>query len=317
MDKTVLAIDKKTPSLQKRKTKSFVWQEIKKNTDSYLMIAPFGLIFTFFMIIPVASSMVLSFTYFNMLQPPKWVGLENYMRLFLDDEVFLIAAKNTLTFAFITGPTSYIACLFFAWFVNELSPKIRAVITFLLYIPSISGNVFVVWTYIFSGDQYGLINGWLLKNELLLEPIQWLTDTKYMLGVIIVVQLWLGLGAAFLSFIAGLQGIDRQLYEASAIDGVRNRWQELWYVTLPSMGPQLMFGAVMQIGASFAIGGIANSLVGFPSTDYAAHTVATHMQDVGTVRFEMGYASAIAVVLFATMILFNTAIRKILSKFSD
>ncbi|XEC97566.1 carbohydrate ABC transporter permease [Paenibacillus tarimensis] len=285
--------------------------------DSYLMIAPFGLLFMFFIIIPVASSIILSFTYFNMLQFPKWIGLDNFMRLFLDDEIFLIAVKNTLIFAFITGPISYFACLFFAWFVNELSPKIRAVITFLLYIPSISGNVFIVWTYIFSGDQYGLINGWLLKTGFLLEPIQWLTDTKYMLGVIILVQLWLSLGAAFLSFIAGLQGIDRQLYEASAIDGVRNRWQELWYVTLPSMGPQLMFGAVLQIGASFAIGAVASSLVGFPSTDYAAHTVVTHMQDVGTVRFEMGYASAIAVVLFATMILFNTVIRKILSKFSS
>jgi multiple sugar transport system permease protein len=238
------------------------------------------------------------------------------MRLFLDDEIFLIAVKNTLTFAFITGPISYFACLFFAWFVNELSPKIRSIITFLLYIPSISGNVFVIWTYVFSGDQYGFINGWLLKNGFILEPIQWLTDTKYMLGVVILVQLWLSLGAAFLSFIAGLQGIDKQLYEAAAIDGVRNRWQELWYVTLPSMGPQLMFGAVLQIGASFAVGNIANALVGFPSTDYAAHTVVTHMQDVGTIRFEMGYASAIAVVLFVTMILFNAVIRKILSKFS-
>jgi multiple sugar transport system permease protein len=290
--------------------------EIKRNKENYLMIAPFGILFTFFTVIPVLSSLGLSFTYFNMLQMPSWRGWLNYIRLFLDDPIFTIAVKNTLIFAFITGPISYMACILFAWLINELPPKIRAVMTLIFYAPSISGSLYMIWAFIFSGDQYGLINGTLMKLGLLTEPIQWLQDPDYNLKLIIVVQLWLSLGAGFLAFIAGLQGIDKNLYEAAAIDGVRNRFQELLYVTLPSMGPQLLFGAVMQISASFAVSDICAQLAGFPSTDYSAHTVVLHMLDYGTIRFEMGYASAIATVLFITMITTNAIIRRLLRKFS-
>ena len=289
----------------------------RRNDPSYyLMILPYGLLFTVFTVIPVVTAIVLSFTYFNMIEFPRWTGWSNYLRLFLDDDVFLISVRNTFTFALITGPISYFACLIFAWLINELPPKLRAVMTFIFYAPSISGNLFFIWVFIFSGDAYGLINGLLLKLHFLEEPAQWLTDPRYMLTIIIIVQIWLSLGAAFLSFIAGLQGIDRNLYEAGAIDGIRNRWQELWFITLPSMGPQLMFGAVIQIGTSFAVSNVAIALAGFPSTDYATRTIVTHIMDYGTVRFEMGYASAIATVLFVTMILVNTAIRKIIAKFA-
>lgn len=287
------------------------------NRDHYLMLLPFSLVFFTFMVIPVLAAMVLSFTDFNMVQMPTFNGIDNYIRMLLDDDVFLIAVKNTMLFALITGPVSYFACLFLAWLVNELRPTLRAFVTILLYIPSISSNIYVIWTYIFSGDEYGFLNGLLMRFGLLLEPIQWLTDTQYVLGVVIVVQLWISLGTSFLSFVAGFQGIDHQLYEAGAIDGIRNRVQEFWKITLPCMGPQLMFGAVMQIGSSFAAGSISTQLIGTTvSTDYAATTIVTHMQDVGTVRFEMGYASAIAMFLFVVMILFNHLIGKILGKFS-
>ncbi len=303
-----------------RSFKSF-WDDLKRGRDFYLMLLPFALLFTLFVVIPVGSSIVLSFTYFNVVQTPRFNGLENYIRMFLDDSVFLIAVKNTLIFAMVTGPISYFACLFFAWLVNELSPKLRALITIFLYIPSMSSSLFVVWIYIFSGDQYGYINGVLMNMGFLAEPIQWLADKKYIFGVAMFVQLWLSLGTSFLAFIAGLQGVDRQLYEASAIDGVKNRLQELWYVTLPSMGPQLMFGAIIQIGAAFAAGNVVTQLLGSQagvvSTDYAATTLVTHMADVGTSRFEMGYASAIGVFLFAAMWLFSLAIRRILRKFTD
>lgn len=252
-----------------------------------------------------------------MLQNPVFIGWDNYIRLFLNDEVFLIAVKNTLLFGFITGPVSYFACLVFAWLINSLGPKLKTVMTFIFYVPSISTNAYLIWQYLFSGDLYGLINGILVKLGIIDVPIQWFTDPKYSLILIMVVQLWLSLGASFLTFIAGLQGIDKSLYEAGAIDGVKNRVQEFLYITIPSMGPQLLFGAVMQISASFSVGIICVALAGFPSTDYSAHTIITHIMDYGNIRYEMGYACAIATTLTAFMIFTNFFIRKILRRYTD
>lgn len=281
------------------------------------MLAPYTLLFLVFTVIPIAASVYLSFTYFNMLQPPKWIGFSNYIRLFLNDDVFLIAVKNTLIFAFITGPIGYVLSFIFAWFINELRPRLRALLTLVFYAPTLAGNVFFIWIYIFSGDSYGFVNSRLMQLGILKDPIQWLTDADYNLSVVIVVMLWLSMGAGFLAFIAGLQTINADLFESAAIDGIRNRWQELWYITLPQMVPQLMFGAVMAIAVSFAVGYQSMALTGFPSTDYSAHTVVLHIFDYGAIRFEMGYASAIAVVLFAGMLFAWRVINKLLSRISD
>jgi len=294
-----------------------VWRELKKNKHYYILMSPYMLIFFAFTVVPVVFSIVLSFFYFNMLEFPRFVGWQNYSRLFLNDDVFMIALKNTLLFAVICGPISYIACFLFAWIINELSPKVRALMTLVFYAPSISGNVFFIWLIIFSGDRYGYLNGFLIKFGFMLEPIQWLTNEKYILPIIMIVQLWLSLGTSFLAFIAGLQTIDKSLIEAGAIDGVRNRWQELWFITLPSMRPQLMFGAVMQITSSFAVADISVALAGFPSVNYAGHTIVTHLMDYGTIRFEMGYASAIATVLFAMMLGANKLTQRLLRKVGE
>ncbi len=291
-----------------------LWRQIRINKANYLLLAPFAIVFFVFTVLPVIMSIFLSFTHYNMLQPPVWVGWANYIRLFLADDVFLIAVKNTFVFASITGPLSYFACLIFAWMINELKPRLRALLTLLFYAPSISGNLFLIWTIIFSGDSYGLANGFLMRFGITTEPIQWLQDPRYMMGVIILIVLWLSLGTSFLVFIAGLQGIDKSLYEAGAIDGVKNRWQELWFITLPSMRPQLMFGAVISITQSFSVAGVTIALAGFPSTDYAARTVVTHLIDYGSVRFEMGYASGIATVLFFAMVLAQRVVQYLLRK---
>ena len=230
-----------------RLTQNF--QEIKRNKHYYILMSPYMIIFILFTIIPVVFSICLSFFYFNMLEFPRFVGWDNYSRLFLNDDVFMIALRNTFMFAVITGPISYLACFLFAWIINELSPKIRAIMTLIFYAPSISGNVYFIWLIVFSGDRYGYLNGFLTKIGFILEPIQWLSNEKYILTIVIIVQLWLSLGTSFLAFIAGLQTIDKTLIEAAAVDGIRNRWQELWFITLPSMRPQLLFGAVMQITA--------------------------------------------------------------------
>ncbi|UPK41388.1 sugar ABC transporter permease [Paenibacillus pabuli] len=296
---------------------SLLKRDLYLSRHYYVLMAPFMLIFFMFTVIPVGISLGLSFFHFNMLELPRFIGWQNYSRLFLGDDVFLIALKNTLLFAVITGPVSYIACFLFAWIINELSPKIRAVMTLVFYAPSISGNVFFIWLIIFSGDSYGYMNGFLMRLGVILEPIQWLADERYVLAIVIIVQLWLSLGTSFLAFIAGLQTIDRSLVEAGTVDGIKNRWQELWYITLPSMRPQLMFGAVMQITASFAVAEISIALAGFPSVNYAAHTVVTHLMDFGTIRFEMGYASAIATVLFALMLGTNVLTQKMLRKIGE
>ena len=292
----------------------WTWKEMKRNWAGYVMVAPFMILFTIFTVVPVVLSVFFSFTDFNMLQVPNIVWFYNYVRLFLDDDIFLIAVKNTFVFAVIVGPCSYIMALMVAWFINELSPKIRAIVTLIFYAPSISGEVYLIWKTLFSGDSYGWVNAWLLELGLISKEIAWFENADYVMPLCIVVALWCSLGTSFLSFIAGLQGIDRAQYEAGAVDGIRNRWQELWYVTLPNMKPQLMFGAIMSITNSFGFGGVVTALCGFPSVDYAAHTIMHHLDDYGGQRFEIGYSSSIAVVLFAVMIGSNLLVKKVISK---
>ena len=294
--------------------RQWIWKEMKRNWVAYVMIAPYVIIFTLFTVAPVVLSIFFSFTDFNMLQAPNWVWFDNYINLFFADDIFLIACKNTFIFAAIVGPTSYLMSYLVAWFINELSPRIRAVVTLIFYAPSISGQVYLIWGTLFDADSQGWVNATLLELGLISEPIAFFQDASYVMPLCIVVALWTSLGTAFLSFIAGLQGVDRSLYEAGAVDGVRNRWQELWYITLPSMRPQLMFGAIMSITGSFGFGGVVTALCGFPSVDYAAHTIIHHLEDYGTQRYEIGYSSAIAVILFVIMIGANVIVNKILSK---
>ena len=300
----------------KAEERHMLWLRIKQSKECYLMMAPFMLIFFVFTIIPVVMSLPMGFTDFDMVQLPKFVGLSNYTTLFLNDTIFVQSIRVTLVFAIFTGPLSYFLCFLLAWLINELHPRLKTIFTLIFYAPSMA-NVYIAWQLIFSGDTYGYLNSLLMNLGLITSPIQWLTDANYILGAVIVVQLWISLGAGFLALRAGFQNIDRSMYEAGAIEGIRNRWQELIYITIPSMGPQLMFAAVMQIVGSFTAGTVAQTLVGFPSTDYKAHTIMTHAYDYGWVRYEMGYASAICMILFVVMLLCNKLISKLLSNFMD
>ena len=306
----------KKKAVSRKEMSMFKWtlKEMRKNWVAYAMLAPYYLIFLLFTIVPVFVSLFLSFTTFDILNPPVWVAFDNYARLFLDDDIFILACQNTLIFAAITGPVSYLLSFLVAWFINELSPKIRAVITLIFYAPNISGSVYLIWATLFSGDRYGWANGILLDLELIDKPILFFQNADYVMPLCIIVALWTSLGTAFLSFIAGLQIVDRSLYEAGAVDGVKNRWQELWYITLPYMRPQLMFGAILAITGSFGFGGIVDALAGNPSVDYCAWTIVHHLNDYGGARFEIGYASAIATILFIIMVGANMLIKKLLSK---
>ena len=289
-------------------------REIFVKRQYYYLVAPYTILFFIFTVVPVLMSLVLSFTYFNLLEFPTFVGWDNYKSLFVDDKVFMIALKNTAILAVITGPVSYIMAFVFAWLIHELKPLLRSFMTLIFYAPSISGNVYLVWKLIFSSDNYGYANSMLMELNIIQEPITWLQDPDYIIWILIIVQLWMSLGVSFLSFIAGLQGVNKEYYEAGAIDGIKSRWQELWYITLPQMKSQLMFGAVMQITSSLAIAEVSINIAGFPSIEYAGHTIITHLMDYGNTRMEMGYASAIATILFLIMILANLLVRKILRR---
>ena len=282
--------------------------------NCYLFLLPFLIVFTLFYIVPVVMSIALSFTYYNVLEPPTFIALKNYTNLFFGDDVFITAIKNTFILAVVTGPIGYLAAFIFAWFINDLPKKIRAIAVLVFYAPTISGQVYFIFTIFFSSDSYGYLNAWLMRFGIITEPVFWLTNPKYMMTVIVIVVLWMSLGAGFLSFVAGLQNVDKAQIEAGCIDGIKNRWQELWYITLPNMKPMLLFGAVMSITQTFGVGEVTMALAGFPSTDYAARTVVTHLFDYGVIRFDMGYASAIATILFLTMYLCNKLIQKALSK---
>ena len=300
----------------KTEKRRLLWLKIKRDKECYFMLLPFMLVFFVFTVIPVVMSIPMGFTDFNMVQIPKFVGLSNYATLFLNDSIFIQSIRVTLIFALLTAPVSYVLCFLLAWLINELPPKLKTIFTLIFYAPSMA-NVYTVWQLIFSGDAYGYLNSVLLNLGLITSPIQWLTDSRYLLGAVIVVQLWISLGAGFLALRAGFQNIDRSQYEAGAIEGIQNRWQELIYITIPAMRPQMMFAAVMQIVSSFTAGAVAQSLVGFPSTDYKAHTIMTHAYDYGWIRFEMGYASAICMILFIAMLVCHRIIRKLLSDSAD
>ena len=289
-------------------------KKARKSKMCYAFLAPYAILFFMFNILPVLASIFLSFTYYNVLEPPKFIGLDNYINLILEDDVFLTGVKNTFLIAVITGPVGYLMSFFFAWLINELPRWIRTIAVIVFYAPSIAGNIFVIFSVFFRGDAYGYVNGFLMKVGIIDEPILWLVNPTYMLPICMVVILWMSLGTGFLSFVAGLQGVDRSQFEAGYVDGIRNRWQELWYITLPNMKPMLMFGAVMAITQSFGVADVTMTLCGFPSTDYAARTVVTHLIDYGSTRYDMGYASAIATLLFIVMILCNKVIQKFLNR---
>ena len=275
---------------------------------------PFFLLFSIFTILPVLISIGMSFTNYDMMRPPEFVGLNNYKLLFLTDDVFLLSLKNTFIISVIAGPVGYFASFFFAWVINNMKMKNAFALAF--YAPSITSGVAMstVWLYFFSGDRYGLINNALMNVGVINEPVIWNQNPDTILPVVILIQIWMSMGTGFLVFLAGLQNTDRELYEAGRIDGISSSFQELAYITLPQMKPQLLFGAINTVVATFGTFDIAVSFAGMPSSNYAAHTIVAHMYDYAFLRFEIGYASAIAVFLFAITFLLGQVFMRVLSE---
>jgi multiple sugar transport system permease protein len=296
-----------------RRSRKVPKNKIRKQVTAYMFLSPFLILFTVFVAVPVAISLGLSLTNYNMLQSPIWIGFSNFRSLVLEDDIFLFALKNTFVFAFITGPIGYIMSFLAAWVINQL--KFRNGFALAFYAPSITSGIAmsVVWMYFFSGDRYGLINNILINLGVIVEPVLWNMDPATILPVIIIISIWMSMGTGFLVFLAGLQNVPKELYEAGQIDGISSRFQELWYITLPQVKPQLLFGAINSIVSSFAVFDIAVSVSGMPSPNYAGHTIIGHLYDYAFIRFEMGYASAVSIFLFVITFMLGRIITRILS----
>ena len=292
--------------------KNKIKRYMDKNLAGWLFLAPFMILLTVFIIIPVLTAFGLSFTSYNMLQKPVFVGLENFRRLILDDEVFLIALKNTFIFALFIGPIGYFASFFMAWILDSL--RFRNAFSVAFYAPSIASAIAmtVVWGYFFSNDRFGFVNNLLIKFGFIESPILWNQEPKAIFFVIIFISIWMSMGTGFLVFLAGLQNLPQDLFEQGRIDGIKNRFQELFYIIIPMMKPQLLFGAIMSIVGSFAVFDVSVQFAGMPSPNYAGHTIVTHLYDYAFIRFEMGYASAVAVMLFLITFLIGRFFMKVL-----
>jgi len=297
----------------KKSPNNVLKRSMKESTVYYLIMAPFMILFFTFGILPILASMVLSFFDYDMVSAPIFIGFDNYIRMFTRDQAFFNVVGTTMKFAILVGPGGYILAFILAWMINEFSRPIRVFLTFVFYVPSLVGNALFIWQIMFSGDSYAYINNLLISFGFITEPIQWFQNTEYNFILIVIIQLWMSMGMSFLANIAGLQNVNTELYEAGAIDGIKTRWHELWYITMPSMKTILLFSAVMQIQTAFSMGTLQQSLVGYPSVNNSVDTLVLLINDVGTARYEMGYAAALSVFLFIIIIIFRYAIGALLN----
>ena len=280
----------------------------RRFNTAYLFIGPYAIIFLVFVVLLILISFLLSFTYYDGVNMPHFVGLSNYVALFTQDLDFMQSAlPNTIKYALIVGPVGYMLTFFLAWVLAQLPRRFRNVAAIILYSPSLTGSILisVVWKAMFSGDSRGYINYLLLNWGIINEPLQFLQNKTTIFVIMVFVGLWSSMGIGFLAMLSGILNTNREIYEAAYVDGMKNRFQEVVYITIPSMKPQMMFGAVMSIVGTFNSAGLASALTGAsPTPQLAGWLISDHMQDYAFSRMEMGYASSLSVVLLMLVLVF-------------
>lgn len=295
-----------------KKKKTFK-QLVKEYRTGTLLVLPFLILYLVFVMGPIVIAAGMSLTDYNLLETPNFVGFENYKVLFLEDDVFITAIKNTLIFAVIAGPVGLFMSFILAYIIN--GKPFSKLFSLLFYAPALTSGIAmtVVWMYFFSSDRYGFINNILFQLGIINEPILWNIDGKYILTVVIIISVWMNMGSGFLVFFAGLKNTSKELMEAGKIDGIRNSTQELYYIIIPQMKPQLLFGCINAVTTSLGVFEIAMGVAGFPSPNYAGHTIVAHLYDYAFIRFQMGYAAAVAMVLFLVTFVLGKILTKVLS----
>lgn len=293
--------------VKRRRKKKFATKE-NQNKAGYTFMFPYAFLFVLFIMIPTLMAVLLSFTNFNTLEFPEWIGFDNYITLITSDTIFMKKVlMNTIVYAVAVGIGGYVLSFLVAWALSQMTRGVRTIFALIVYSPSMTGGVAmtVLWKIMFSGDQTGYMNSWLINLGVITEPIIWLSDERFLLGIVIIIGLWSSMGIGFLSILAGMLNADESLYEAAAIDGVKNRFQEMIYITVPSMKPQMLFAAVMAIVNAFQNGAISTQLAGNPTVGYSAQLIVNHIEDYGFIRYEMGYAAAVSVVLLLIVMVFS------------
>lgn len=284
----------------------------------FLFLLPYGALFIVFIILPIIVAIGLSFTDFNTIQAPGFVGLTNYVNLATQDSIFMqYVLPNTVTYSLIVGPGGYCLSFLLAWAIAQLTRVPRTILALVFYSPSLTMGtaMAVLWKIIFSGDEGGYLNAVLISLGVINEPIAWLSSAVYILPIMIIVGLWSAMGVGFLAILAGIMNADEELYEAGAIDGVKNRFQQMIYITIPTMKPQMLFAAVMAVVNTFNNGTIGVSLTGSnPTPGYAGQLMVNHIDDYGFLRYEMGYAAAVSVVLLLIIQLFSKVASKLFTE---
>jgi len=287
----------------------------QKEGSAYGFLFMYALMFITFIVVPVVVAFILSFTFFDTIQLPRFIGLKNYVVLLTQDEIFMkYVLPNTIKFAVIVGPGGYAMSFLLAWILAQLPKLPRTIMALILYSPSMTSGVamLVVWLTIFSGDQNGYLNSLLSGMNIIQEPIQWLQSPQYLMTIMIIVTMWSSMGVGFLAMLAGILEVNPEIYEAGSLDGISNGFQEIVYITIPSMKPQMLFGAVMAIVGTFQAGAIGVTLSGGnPTPQYAGQLIVNHIEDFGLIRYEMGYAAAVSVVLLLMVLLFNRVANKL------
>ncbi|MDY3767169.1 MAG: sugar ABC transporter permease [Lachnospiraceae bacterium] len=300
------------------KKKNKIGKREQGNNKAYAFLAPYLILFATFIIAPMVMAIALSFTNFDTISMPTFAGFMNYINLITQDEIFMqYVLPNTVVYVIIVGIGGYALSFFLAWILAQMSKVPRTILALIFYSPSMTSGVAmaVLWKIIFTGDQTGYLNSILMKLGIITEPIVWLVDTRYLLPIVIIVALWSSMGVGFLSMLAGILNADEEIYEAGAIDGIKNRFQEMIYITIPSMKPQMLFGAVMAIVQTFGNGAIGVMLTGVnPTPGYSAQLIVNHIEDYGFIRYEMGYAAAVSVVLLLIILLFSTMAKKLFTE---
>lgn len=284
----------------------------------YLFLLPYLVLFSAFIIIPVLIAVGLSFTNYDTIRVPQFVGLVNYVNLLTQDMIFLqYVLPNTIIYALIVGPGGYMLAFFLAWTLAQLKKLPRTVLALIIYSPSMTSGVAmaVLWRILFLGNQSGYINYILISMGIITEPIIWFTNLRFIFPIIIIVSLWSSMGVGFLAMLAGVMNVDQEQYEAAAIDGVKNRFQEVVYITIPNMKPQMLFGAVMAIVNAFQGGSIGVALTGAnPTPNYAGQLMVNHIEDYGFLRYEMGYAAAVSVALLGLIYIMSYFAKKLFAE---
>ncbi|NQU95640.1 MAG: sugar ABC transporter permease [Candidatus Omnitrophica bacterium] len=270
---------------------------------SYIFIAPAVLLFLIFVVGPVIASFYWSFTEYDAIHAPKWVGLANYKNIFFNDPRFWKSVRNTCLYTLGVIPLGTALSLLLAIAVDQ-QIRFKNFFRAIYFIPSVTSVIAlsVIWKWLFAGEKYGLINHILIRVGL--QPVDWLMSPVWTLPAIMIMSIWASLGYNMILFLAGLQTIPKTVYEAADIDGA-NVFDKFWHITLPLLKPFTVFVVIIGFITSFQVFErvyiMTQSELGIGGVLDSALTVVAYLYDMGFRKFKMGYASALGYIVFVVV----------------